>query len=119
MATGKLNQFLLLIWKNWIIQKRKRCCTCCEIFIPLFLTILLVLLKSSIPASEYYGRIIWDEFELPVNRTWFGNGTKVAYAPANDRVRRIVSVLTQFDLELEGKVYYSMGIDFCSSAAMF
>jgi hypothetical protein len=40
MALGR--QFLLLLWKNWTLQKRKVCVTVFEILLPLFFGTILV-----------------------------------------------------------------------------
>lgn len=119
MAAGKPKQFLLLLWKNFIIQKRKKCCTIFEILIPLLLVIILVLIRLPIKKEAHPEATVWN------TSSWLGNTTEdidnnyynsfeahymlnasIAYAPKNaltdkimaDAVRKLGS-----DLQLQGK----------------
>ena len=42
-----------LMKKNWILMKRSCCTTCCEIFFPIFLMIMLVLVRRAVKNETY------------------------------------------------------------------
>ena len=64
MAAGQKKQFLLLVWKNWIIQKRKILCTVCEICVPILLSVLLVLLRLEFKVKQHDSVTSWDSFQV-------------------------------------------------------
>ena len=96
MAAGKGRQFLLLFWKNWVIQKRKVCCTITELLIPMFLALILVLIRLAVDADQKTDPITWADFDvndLPLGlespnatRQW-----RLAYAPDNDVTQRLMA----------------------------
>ena len=112
MAPGKLNQFCLLIWKNWIIQKRKRCCTIFEIIVPLLLSILIALIRLSIHNEVFDNVKVWDRgFELGGNlydRFDFINlKASISFAPTSTTTQSIMSqIATEYDIELEGEISF-------------
>jgi ATP-binding cassette subfamily A (ABC1) protein 3 len=57
MALGR--QFLLLLWKNWTLQKRKVCVTVFEILLPLFFGTILVLIRLLVKTTDYPNNTIW------------------------------------------------------------
>ena len=64
MAAGQTKQFLLLVWKNWIIQKRKILCTICEICVPILLSVILVLLRLQFKVKEHDSVTSWHSFQV-------------------------------------------------------
>ncbi len=57
-----------LMKKNFILMKRSCCATVCEIFFPIILMILLVLVRRAIKIEEYNVPIV-DENYLKTNST--------------------------------------------------
>ena len=115
MAAAKFKQFCLLVWKNFVIQKRKKLCTLFEILVPLGLTILLVLIRLPLDKIVVSDPTIWDSnFDL-VNgfndsfddKYGFLEQRKasIAYAPrlkATDSIMTLVA--ERFGLKLQGKL---------------
>lgn len=58
MALG--SQFLLLLWKNWTLQKRKICVTLFEVLLPLFFGLILVLIRLLVKTTDYPDNTIWQ-----------------------------------------------------------
>ena len=64
MAAGKCKQFVLLLWKNWIIQRRKICCTVTEIVVPVLLSLILVLIHLSWHTEHRRDVTTWTSFDV-------------------------------------------------------
>ena len=64
MAAGKCKQFFLLLWKNWIIQRRKICCTVTEIVVPVLLSLILVLMRQSWDIEYERDVTVWPSFDV-------------------------------------------------------
>lgn len=64
--TGVGTQLGLLLWKNWLLQKRKVLVTVFEIALPLLFAAFLLLMRSYVPYNDYPEPTIYDPF--PVTR---------------------------------------------------
>ncbi len=78
-------QFLLLLWKNYVLQKRKILLTILEIGIPLFLAIMLLAIRTTVISTRYSTPRTWNSFSVD-NMTWAttdqnGVDYKLAYTP--------------------------------------
>ena len=93
MAAGKGMQFLLLFWKNWIIQKRKVCCTIIEVAIPVALALILFLIRQQVDI-ENVGNTIWSNFDIEtISQPLFVTGRTyiVGYTPINTHTTQIAN----------------------------
>ena len=97
-------QFLLLFWKNWIIQKRKVCCTIIEVAIPVALALILFLIRQLVDI-ENVGNTIWENFDV-ANETpaLFPTGRNyiIGYTPVNTHTTQIAA-----DTAIELNAYFS------------
>ena len=64
MAHRHLRQFLLLLWKNYTLQKRKLFMTCLEIGAPLLFAIVLISIRAMITPEPVNQPTEWNEFEI-------------------------------------------------------
>jgi ATP-binding cassette subfamily A (ABC1) protein 3 len=55
-------QFLLLLWKNWILQKRRVVVTCLEIFLPAFFSLILIFVRSKVDSTDVVNATSWNAF---------------------------------------------------------
>ena len=84
-------QFTLLLWKNFVLQGRKKCVTVFEILVPLFFAALLLLIRV-LSKSEYidhntqYGR-------FSLNTVVHGQGDKILYTPSNPYTDALMSTV--------------------------
>ncbi|XP_058465475.1 phospholipid-transporting ATPase ABCA3-like isoform X2 [Malaya genurostris] len=97
MTTTTWDKFLLLLWKNWIIQKRHYCQTLFEILIPVLCCSILLLLRVLVEPKMAKQSIVFRP--IPTNR--FSNylgGAKLelAYSPQNPLLDAIVAEAAQF-----------------------
>lgn len=60
---GNVDKFLLLTWKNWLLQWRHKTQTAFEVLAPVFFSILLVLIRSLVD-PETRKSINFHAFEL-------------------------------------------------------
>jgi hypothetical protein len=78
-SSGK--QLGLLLWKNYIIHKRKWAVTLFEILIPTLFSIILIIIRQSVDAQQVSTATTWSKFNwLPKNRL-ISNLTTILYAP--------------------------------------
>ncbi|XP_036408284.1 ATP-binding cassette sub-family A member 3 [Megalops cyprinoides] len=86
-----LRQFGLLLWKNYIQQKRQILVTLVEIALPLLFSAILIVLRQKVPFTNYPNATVYDSFpveQLPFPLS-FGR-FQLAYVPANaSAVRRV------------------------------
>ncbi|KAJ8346039.1 hypothetical protein SKAU_G00302320 [Synaphobranchus kaupii] len=87
-----VRQFGLLLWKNYIQQKRQILVTLVEIALPLLFSAILIVLRQKVPFTNYpnathYQSFLVDWLPLPVP---YG-GFQLAYVPSNASVVRQVA----------------------------
>ena len=63
MAISNAGQFGLLLWKHWLLQKRRPIATTFLIIIPVLISLLLVLARSGTDARFQPSPTLWDSFE--------------------------------------------------------
>ncbi|CAL8072882.1 unnamed protein product [Orchesella dallaii] len=85
-----IKKFGLLLWKNYILQKRHKVQTAVEIILPLFFTVILVAIRG-IVESETKDVSIYPEFN-PQNPdgTVIWRGTYILYAPNTPAVNKLM-----------------------------
>ena len=103
MPTSNWDQFWLLLWKNWLLQRRRPLLTLLQICIPAIFAFVLLLSRAGVPANLVTEPTYWDSFRVdqswpgglfPVNNP--GVVLKLLYAPqSSTAVRRIVSGVAQ------------------------
>ena len=85
---------MLLLWKNYLIQKRKIFLTFIEIFLPTFFAALLIVIRQVVKGTPVGNLTTWspcviDDFPYQP----FGKKlpTGLAYTPQNPAVDRVMS----------------------------
>ncbi|XP_063704504.1 phospholipid-transporting ATPase ABCA3-like [Culicoides brevitarsis] len=97
MATNNWDKFVLLLWKNWIIQSRHIIQTIFEILLPVAFTSLLLLMRGLVDPTDYpdpiyyrgeaintLQRIQWHDVNPPID--W-----AIAYSPTNNVLQKLIS----------------------------
>lgn len=105
MAFG--GQFLLLLWKNWTLQKRKVCVTIFEILLPLFFGIILVLIRLLVKTTDYPNDTIWPTSNFTsdgVDRIHFSQRPEILFVP-NTTVIRDVMAKVQSSINKQNVAY--------------
>lgn len=115
MSSGA-SQFGLLMWKNWLLQKRSVLLTVVEIGLPTALALLLWGLKQLVESTDHTEPQTWRSFpveELPEDlNPWSSIGFNtsdsqwmLAYTPAiavTERVMRVVA--NKLGMKVDGEV---------------
>ncbi|ELU00468.1 hypothetical protein CAPTEDRAFT_187826, partial [Capitella teleta] len=57
-------QFKLLLWKNWLLQKRKKLLTAFEIGVPVLFAVVIMLVRQLVDATQYNDITTWPQ--LPI-----------------------------------------------------
>ncbi|KAI9562460.1 hypothetical protein GHT06_009893 [Daphnia sinensis] len=65
--TSGWSRFKLLLWKNWVIQKRHKIQTLVEIALPVFFASLLVIIRDLAPADVFQNATIYPAYRLSQN----------------------------------------------------
>jgi len=63
MAISNAGQFGLLLWKHWLLQKRRPIVTTFLLILPVLLSVFLVLTRMAADATFEPSSTIWDSFE--------------------------------------------------------
>ncbi|XP_035912164.1 ATP-binding cassette sub-family A member 3-like [Anopheles stephensi] len=96
MTTSNWDKFVLLLWKNWIIQKRHYVQTAFEVTIPVLACSLLILVRGLVTPTIYTEPTTFTSLNvrsLASIREMVTNhpiSLTIAYAPRNDVLERIV-----------------------------
>lgn len=65
--TSGWSRFKLLLWKNWVVQKRHKIQTLVEIALPVFFACLLVIIRDLAPADVCKNATIYPAYRLSQN----------------------------------------------------
>jgi ATP-binding cassette, subfamily A (ABC1), member 3 len=102
MTASAWDKFLLLSWKNWIIQLRHPIQTIFEVVVPVLVCSLLILIRSLTEVTDFP-----NEFRYPsqsvsnITRVLQIGGfeAQIAYSPKNPIINSLVfSVAQEYDL---------------------
>ncbi|XP_013411172.1 ATP-binding cassette sub-family A member 3 isoform X2 [Lingula anatina] len=99
--TSGFQKFRLLLWKNYVLQKRKPVVTFFEIFLPAIFAVILVLVRMRVESFNIDHPTTWDSFKVnsldPVTFSFFKSSPpKVAYTPVNNITTEIVTRAYQY-----------------------
>ena len=128
MVASGGRQFLLLLWKNWLLQKRRKVLTAFEIGLPIVLSVILVAVRQLTSSTTYSDPRIWEPFSIETFRRGFNpprlnsnctgifcinaNQTeemwRVAYAPNTSLTRNIIHFASnKLNLSYTGKFSFT------------
>lgn len=97
MGTSNWEKFLLLLWKNWVIQSRHLVQTFFEIVIPVAFTALLILFRGlvdpeNIDHPTYYRPLVTQNLDEFYNKTRLVDvKMRIAYSPTNPMLDALMS----------------------------
>lgn len=103
------DKFLLLSWKNWIIQIRHPIQTIFEVLVPVFICALLIFIRSLVEIIEYPEDFRYNPFSttsVGAVRTIVGVNLQLAYSPRNEILDALVNRVSQdleFNLPIEAR----------------
>ncbi len=61
---GQVNQIGLLLWKNWLVQKRRKKEILFEILFPVVIALLLLVLRSFSKITHETEALVWEDFNV-------------------------------------------------------
>jgi len=84
---GQLAQFKLLLWKNYLLQRRKVLVTCLEIGIPTLFALILIFVRQRVVCDRVTNATSWVDFsvdeDLGKQYKWTEHGPWQAYFTPN------------------------------------
>src|SRR6218665_357149 len=76
----KVNHFFLLLWKNYLLQRRKVIVTCLEIGLPTLFSVILILIRQRVESQKVDVPTTWETFKIN-NTKNPGFYTQLYYSP--------------------------------------
>ena len=61
---GKGSQFILLLWKNYLLQKRKILVTVVEIALPAIFALILIFIRQKVAVNDISKPVTWSSFNV-------------------------------------------------------
>lgn len=97
MTASAWDKFLLLSWKNWIIQIRHPVQTIFEILVPILICAFLILIRGLVDINNHNDDTRYQPLSTTtINSTWMANiNAQLIYSPANPVFARIVNNVSQ------------------------
>ena len=96
--TSGWSRFRLLLWKNWVVQKRHKIQTLVEIALPVFFASLLVVIRHLAPADVYHNATIYPAYRIAkLPNIPSASIVNMPLPPVGSKVRVLLSV-TSLDL---------------------
>ncbi|XP_035035732.2 phospholipid-transporting ATPase ABCA3 [Hippoglossus stenolepis] len=92
-------QFGLLVWKNYLQQKRQILVTLVEILLPLLFSGILIVLRQKVPFEDYPNATVYGSYTVDALPT-FLQRLQLAYVPGNSSVVRQVAENVRVRLSL-------------------
>ncbi|XP_053672341.1 phospholipid-transporting ATPase ABCA3-like [Anopheles nili] len=92
MATSNWEKFVLLLWKNWILQKRHIVQTLFEVLVPVLCCSILLLVRGLVDPKFVDRNTVFEPLETD-RITQVGNLTtdyKLAYSPRNELLEEVI-----------------------------
>ncbi|KAM4530271.1 phospholipid-transporting ATPase ABCA3 isoform 1-T1 [Odontesthes bonariensis] len=86
-----VKQFGLLVWKNYLQQKRQILVTLVEILLPLLFSGILIVLRQKVPFKDYPNATIYESYAVDYLPKPFLRSLQLAYVPHNSSVVRQVA----------------------------
>ena len=118
MGASAGKQFLLLLWKNWLLQKRRKLLTFFEIGLPIFMFVYLLAFRQITESTPYNEPRTWDAFSIEHFEAGFNSPRlncslgfgyeaplwKIAFSPDTYVVKNIIAFASaKLNLTYEGK----------------
>ncbi|XP_052061510.1 phospholipid-transporting ATPase ABCA3-like [Mytilus californianus] len=111
---SRLQQFGLLLHKNWILQKRKVCVTVFEILMPVAFGLLLLVIRNLIETNDYPNGKIWSAFK-PSQAVSNLTKTEILYAP-NDAALGTIMTAVKSDMDTDFPGFLTAVTGFASNS---
>lgn len=92
------DKFLLLSWKNWIIQIRHPIQTIFEVLVPIFICALLILIRGLVEIEQFDENTTYTPLSTTTipNSAWFSTvNRQLLYSPNNLVFERIVGNVSE------------------------
>ena len=86
-------QFTLLLWKNFVLQGRKKCVTVFEILVPLFFAALLLMIRAISESSYINTDTVYDSFNFINNSDIPATKSRLLYTPSNTYTDALMSTV--------------------------
>ncbi|GFO27722.1 ATP-binding cassette sub-family a member [Plakobranchus ocellatus] len=94
---GFCSQLGLLLWKNWILQKRRICVSIFEIILPVFFAVLIVLIRMLVKTKDVTDPTYYSQQSVVKTLYAFEGTTTIGYYP-NTSETNIVMQTVQWTL---------------------
>ncbi|XP_071953037.1 phospholipid-transporting ATPase ABCA3-like [Antedon mediterranea] len=110
------NQFLLLLWKNYVLQKRRKIWTIIEIAMPVVFAVILIAIRTRVAFKIYPNATIYEDFSVkrfpnsltpirpsPLFPLYKPFKWEIAYSPKNEILEKVME-------DVKGSLHYESHI---------
>ncbi|GFS11815.1 ATP-binding cassette sub-family A member 3 [Elysia marginata] len=94
------SQLGLLLWKNWILQKRRVCVSIFEVALPVFFAALVLLLRLVISTNYISSPTIYDREQVS---SFYLPNASIGFVPETSETRMVMQLLLE---KLNGEPEY-------------
>ena len=125
MTASAWDKFLLLSWKNWIIQLRHPIQTVFEVLVPVIVCALLILIRGLVDINEYTEDIKYEPFSttfIGEVRLYKDVNLQLAYSPQNPVLQSLVNSVSlelNFTLPVAGIINSEELLNYAKSREPF
>jgi len=99
---GRLAQLKLLLWKNYLLQRRKVLVTCLEIGLPTFFALIFIFVRLYVKRDEVTNATLWPDFAISERLgtyDWMSEGPWQIYFTPNSTTAGLVMELAMKHLK--------------------
>uniref|UniRef100_A0A182NIG1 ABC transporter domain-containing protein n=1 Tax=Anopheles dirus TaxID=7168 RepID=A0A182NIG1_9DIPT len=101
-STSRWNKFVLLLWKNWIIQKRHYIQTLFEILIPVFCCAMLIIVRGLVDPEQVEKPTVFEKLRIgslgDLDGVFPPVTFSVAYSPQNQVLEKLLEDALQQEI---------------------
>lgn len=90
-----VNQFFLLLWKNFTVSRRNYCATVFEIALPIAFAVLLLALRFLVKSTDHTQPSTWGQFTA-LDSFYTSKSTRILYSPDHASVVDVMSRVQDF-----------------------
>lgn len=106
---GFFGQVGLLLWKNWLLQKRKICVSIFEVLLPVAFAILVLLIRLAVKAKDYPNPTYYPAQPLLTNTLNLSRNSQIGFTPntldTNKVMDKVINRLNSLSNNITCKCY--------------
>lgn len=87
---GLARQIGLLMWKNWLLQKRRICVSIFEILLPVAFAIIFLIIRSLVQSTDKPVSTYYPSSSIILSKSLFQNNSVIGFAPNTSETIKVM-----------------------------